>query len=72
MKRILLSLLAAGLGLAAHAQTSIWLENYDELDYIQEWTSTGRLKATVSGEGVLTLGSPDLKPVSTGGRILSA
>lgn len=71
MKRILLSLLAAGLGLAAHAQTSIWLENYDELDYIQEWTSTGRLKATVSGEGVLTLGSPDLKPVSTGGRILS-
>lgn len=71
MKRILMSLITAGFCLATQAQTSIWLENYDELGYIQEWTSTGQIKATVSGEGVLTLGSPDLKPVSIGGRILS-
>ena len=42
MKRILLFLFAAGFCLAAQAQTNIWLENYDELDYIQEWTSTGQ------------------------------
>ena len=71
MKKSLLLLAAASLTLTAQAQTSIWLENYDELDYVQEWTETGRLKATVSGEGILSLGTPGLQPISIGGRILS-
>ena len=56
---------------AVEQTSSIWLEGYDNTDYVQEWTQNRSLKATVLGEGILVPGSPDLKPATPGNRIMS-